>query len=146
MQRTALRAAADAKRRAARSRTLTPMRTTLDVAYACFLILGIGIVATGVGTLLRLPFASGNTESGFWFAAILSVDLFVGLALSVALWGHRPMRLLAILTLLFLGTGMLVDVAVTPGVIYAVGGLYAVMATVLGLRWFLVERRRLHQP
>jgi hypothetical protein len=122
------------------------MRTTLDVAYACFLTLGIGILATGIGALLHLPFAHGSTEFGFWFAASLSIVLLVALGFSVALWGHGPMRLLALLTLLFLGTSMLVDVAVTPGVVYAVGGLYAVIATVLSLRWFVVGRPGFHQP
>lgn len=117
-------------------------RDLRDAAYACYLIVGLIMVATAIGLWLDLEFATADTEFGFWLYVFSAVVFFAAVALSISLWRDTRLRLLGVLAIVFLVAGMLVDVVLPERATYVTDGIFTLAALVLSVRWFAVDRRR----
>ena len=125
-------------------------RTHYDIAYACFLLIGL------TGLLGEMSFYQDGIDLlgidlGFLLSSLAWVPLVVGVVFSVELWRHAPLPILAALTVLLVFPGFFVDfvMALAPRqqefwfkFIDAVLWAYEITATVIALWWFFILRRR----
>ena len=108
-------------------------RVQYDIAYACFLVLGLGfVVIVGIFT-----FILENEMLAFfaflWFIPIALPTLVIGVGFSIRLWRHAPLPILSALAFIFITVALNTDTALL---------WYGIIATVTSLWWFVVLRRR----
>ena len=123
-------------------------RRHYDIAYACFLLIGLIIL------LGKMSFYGdlGPIDLGSVLSLLALPALVVGgVGFSIQLWRHAPLPILAALTVLFVLPGFFVDfvMALAPReqefwfkFNHAVHWAYGITATVIALWWFFILRRR----
>jgi len=122
------------------------LRKQLNTAYGCFLFCGLMILFTII--LSYIPMDNGTAGTiGF----LILVPLFLiwlitniaGLWLAIKLWHYSEFRILTCTTLIVI-IEMLSEAG--PAELYnTVLLLYAVITTILPLRWFFVRRKQFDQ-
>ncbi len=108
-------------------------RVQYDIAYACFLVCGLGLVVIfGIFPFILehqiIPFVAF-----LWFIPISLLMLVVGVGFSIRLWRHAPLPILSALAFIFITVALNTDTALL---------WYGIIATVTSLWWFVVLRRR----
>lgn len=116
-------------------------RFKYDLAYGCFLLCGASALVVGV--MGAIPMDSGAAGVlGFLVAIPLAVAsiaaLVVGIVLSLLLWRHWPLPLLAAMTILFVAE--VVTEAGTPALYNTAPFLYGIGSLAICGIWFIVVR------
>ncbi len=114
-------------------------RVQYDIAYACFLLIGLAVLVMGISTL-------GHEREMYAFVvgiplmALSGVASVVGVGFSLWLWRHAPLPILSALTAFFI-VGLWTE---TPSAdfVNAVAWVYGIILIVIPLWWFLILRRR----
>lgn len=122
-------------------------RTRYDIAYACFLLIGLAVLLGATSIYIDLSTVLFPLSYLSWIAVV------VGVGFSIRLWRHAPLPILAALTVLFVLVGFFVGIdelmAMDPEqqefwfiFITAVHWVYGITASVVALWWFFILRRR----
>ena len=116
-------------------------RVQYDIAYACFLVLGLGFVVFIVGILQSNLEPYNTAVLAISFMPIALLTLVIGVGFSIRLWRHAPLPILsalAFITVAFL-TVEHCDKPVATALLS-----YGIIAIVTSLGWFLIFRWRAH--
>jgi hypothetical protein len=109
-------------------------RSQCDIAYGCFLILGLSSLVVHVVSLLPTPYDNALEEIAFLFGIPILIGsilaLLIGIVFAILQWRHWQLLFLAAITIL----GML------PHGLTLYGWISAVVGTALPLWWFFVVR------
>jgi hypothetical protein len=123
---------------------ISPWR--LDLAYACFAFLGLAVAA-----FASMTFADKENQAGYGMLSLTLVPptlaaFVAGIVLTVKSWRHRPLVVLCLTTLLFVGVlvGAGVSDCCSEGAsakaIGATPWIYGAVAILVPLWWFIVGR------
>lgn len=121
-------------------------RLEYDIAYGCFLILAIAAL---VLIVIRSSYTDAEWAGGggailillLPFIVVPLIAMVVGIVLSIRLWNHRPLVVLAVSTILLLTDGFLQFMP--DSLAKAVSILYCVGTGVTSVWWFLRLRKLL---